>query len=604
MRVTAWIAIALVPVATEAAGQNTGGQTIGWAYNGGDKADHYSPLTQITPANVASLKEAWRFPMESGGLESQPIVIGITVYAPTTKRTLVALDAVTGEQKWAFDAKLPGGQPIRGLSSWVDRGRTRIIFGNQNYLYLIDAETGQPVPGFGDNGRIDVRDHLRGPAESNAIYVTSPAMVYKDLIVVNGRVAENSPASPGDVRAFDAHTGKLVWTFHTIPHPGEAGAETWSKDAYLKQGGVNAWSGASIDQARGIVYVNTGSAADDFYGAERLGDNRFANSTIALDARTGQRIWDFQQVHHDLWDSDSTSPPILMPVLHEGKPVDAAVVTNKQSYIYVFDRRTGKPLFPIVERPFPASTVPGEVASKTQPVPTLPAPMSRKAITANDLTTRTPEANAFARAAYAKLNGGGGPFVPLALDQDTLVVPGFSGGNEWGGMAADRHGVIYANAANGASMTRLTLNKRLDAASAAAKEPVPGGAQNGAPMLKYAFTGYGGFRDQEGMSAVSEPVATLNAIDLNTGQYRWKVPFTVGNGNGGPVVTESGLLFISSSGTLQARDTKDGAVLWQSKLPGLGGNTPAIYMVNGREFVVLASGGRGTPAYVAYALPN
>ena len=595
-------AIALVSIAMRAPAQGVGSGSSGWAYNGGDKADHYSPLTQITPANVASLREAWRLPMEGGGLESQPMVIGRTAYVVTTKRVLVALDAATGQQKWAFDAKLGGQQPIRGLSSWMDRGRTRIVFGNQTFLYLIDGETGQPVPGFGDGGRIDVRDHLRGPAESNAIYVTSPAMVYKDLIVVNGRVAENTPASPGDVRAFDAHTGKLVWTFHTIPHPGEAGADSWPKDAYLKQGGVNAWSGASIDQARGIVYVNTGSPADDFYGAERLGDNRFANSTIALDAHNGRRIWDFQQVHHDLWDSDSTSPPILMSVQRDGRTIDAAVATNKQSYIYVFDRRTGKPLFPIMEQPFPASTVPGEVASKTQPVPTLPAPLSRKTITVDDLTTRTPEANAFARATYAKLNGAGAPFVPIALDQDTLVVPGFSGGNEWGGMAADRHGVIYANAANGASMTRLTLNKRLDADSAAAKEPVPGGAQNGAPMLKYAFTGYNGFRDQEGMSAIGEPAATLSAVDLNTGQYRWKLPFTLFAS--GPVVTESGLLFISSAGSLQARDTGDGKVLWQTKLPALGGNTAAIYMVDGREFVLLASGGRGAPAYVAYALPG
>lgn len=578
------------------------GSTAGWAYNGGANADHYSPLSQITKANVASMREAWRFPMDSGGLESQPMMLGRTLYVVTTKRLLVALDPATGEQKWAFDARLAGSQPIRGLSSWQDGENRRIVFGNQNFLYLIDAETGQPVATFGDNGRVDLRENLRGAADANNLYLTSPAMVFDDLIVVNGRVAENAPASPGDVRAYNARTGKVVWTFHTIPHPGDVGADSWPRDAHLTQGGANAWSGASIDQARGIVFVNTGSASDDFYGVNRLGNNRFANSTIALDARTGRRIWDFQQVHHDIWDSDSTSPPILMTVKRDGRSVDAAVATNKQSYIYVFDRATGQPLFPIVERPFPASTVPGEVTSPTQPVPTLPRPMSRKTITVDDLTTRTSEANAAARAAFAKLAGPGGPFVPIALDQDTLVVPGFGGGNGWAGMAADRNGVIYAQVSNGASVTRLSLNARLASGSAAANEPVPGGDQNGVPMLKYAFSGYASFRDSDGFPAVSAPVATLNAIDLNTGAYRWKLPFTPPGG--GPVVTASGLLFIASNGSLQARDTSDGKVLWESKLPTMTGNTPAVYMIDGKQFVVLASGGRGTPAYVAYALPE
>ena len=575
------------------------GSDMNWAYNGGPTGDHYAPLRQITPSNVGRLKEVWRYEMPAGGLQAQPIMIGHTLYAVTTQRALAAVDATTGKQTWLFDPKLPGLQPIRGLSSWSDKGKLRIVFGNQTFLYMIDAETGQPVASFGDNGHIDARANLRGPAENNAIYLTAPITVYKDLLIVSGRLAENAPASPGDVRAFDAHTGKLVWTFHTIPHPGEVGAETWPANASVDQGGANAWSGSSVDVERGVVFVNTGSAADDFYGVNRPGDNRFANSTIALDANTGKRIWDFQQVHHDVWDSDSTSAPILTQITRFGRKMDVAVATNKQSFIYVFDRATGKPVFPIEEKPFPKSNVPGEVTSPTQPVPTLPKPLSRRTITLADLNNTTPEINAEARAAYAELYGAGGEFVPIGLNQNTLVVPGFGGGNEWGGMAADRKGTIYAAVSNTASLTKLQPNPRLVPGY---KDPGPSD-QNGYPNLAYAFTGYGGWRLKSGANPFSAPVATLNAVDLNTGQYRWTIPFDLAS-NGGPAVTEGGLLFIGASGSLQAFDTRNGKLLFESKLPATAGLTPAVYMVNGKEYVALASAGRGTSAYVAYALPD
>jgi quinoprotein glucose dehydrogenase len=595
-----WVGAALLaPLAAGAAEKN-----VDWAYNGGPAEDHYSPLTEIDKTNVAHLKEAWRFPMASGGLESQPIMIGHTLYVVTTDRQLVALDAATGKPIWTFDPKLKDTQPIRGLNSWKDGEALRIVFGTQNFLYLIDAKTGLPVPRFGDGGRIDVRENLRGPAEDNHIYITSPAMVYKDLIYVNGRVAENTPASPGDVRAYDAHTGKLAWTFHTIPHPGEVGADTWPADAYKTQGGDNAWSGASVDVKRGIVFVNTGSAADDFYGAERIGDDRFANSTIALDALTGKRLWDFQQVHHDLWDSDSTSPPILMTVRHDGKPIDVAVATNKQSYIYVFDRKTGKPVFPIQEQPFGPSDVPGEVAAKTQPIPVLPHPLSRKTFTVNDLTDASAADNAAAKDMFAKLYGGGAPYTPVGLNQNTLVTPGFSGGNEWGGMAADRQGVIYAPVSNAASMTRIIANVRFSRPpDEPGLPPAAGGYQNGVAHLKYTFSGYGRFALPNGHSALKGPLAVLDAVDLNTGEYRWTIPIDSASG-GGPVVTASGLLFLGDGGVLKAYDTADGKVLFSQKLINISGLTPAIYRVDGKEYVVLASGGRGEAAYEAFALPN
>jgi quinoprotein glucose dehydrogenase len=570
---------------------------VDWEYSGGPAQDHYSPLAQITRENVGRLTEAWRFTMPAGGSQSQPMMIGSTLYVLTTERAVVALDAGTGKAKWSFDPKLEGYQPIRGLSSWRDNGRLRIVFGRENYLYMLDAETGQPVPSFGTNGRIDARENLRGKPEDNAIFLTTPVMVYRDLLIVNGRLAEHNPASPGDVRAFDARTGKLVWTFHTIPHPGEVGAETWPANAHLTQGGANAWSGAAIDTARGIVFVNTGSAADDFYGANRLGDNRMANSTIALDAATGKRIWDFQQIHHDIWDSDSTSPPILTTITVNGSRRDVAVATNKQAFLYVLDRATGQPVHPIEEKPFPASEVPGEVLSKTQPVPTFYKPLSRRVILESDLTKATPELNTAARAAYAKLYKPGIEFAPLGLT-DTLVTPGFGGGSEWGGMAADRNGILYAQVSNGSSLTRLEENPRLKPGYKDARPP----DQNGYSSTRYSFTGYGSFR-VNGQSAIAEPLSLLKAVDLNTGAERWSIPVEA-TSNGGPVVTASGLLFIGNSSTLRAYDTRDGKLLFESKLPATAGLSVATYMVNGKQYVALASVGRGSPAYVAYALPN
>lgn len=575
-----------------------------WQYHGGSAVDRFSPLDQITAANVSGLKEAWRFPMAAGGLESQPIKIGDTAYLVTTARTLVAVDAATGKEKWTFDPGITGTQPVRGIATWKDGGKLRILLGRESFLYEIDATTGKPVPAFGDGGRIDLRVGLRGKPEDNGIYITSPAVVYRDTIVVNGRVAENTKASPGDVRAFDARTGKQKWVFHTIPHPGEVGAETWPKDAYLTQGGANAWSGASVDTKRGIVFVNTGSPADDFYGAERLGANRMANSTIALDARTGKRVWDFQQVHHDLWDSDSTSPPLLTTITRKGRKVDVAVAWNKAAYIYVLDRQTGKPVFPTPETPVPASNVPGEVASKTQPIPSLPRPLVRKTITESDLTRASPELNAQARSEFAKLYNPGRSFTPLGLNQNTLVIPGFAGA--WGGMAADRDGVIYATAMNGAGMSRIVDNTKARALIGEPGAPPPfGGLQNGYQRLAYGFSGYGQFRLPGGQSALdpSSTEPTLNAVDLNSGEYRWTVPLPGRNGGSGPLVTASKLLFIVAANKLQAYDTADGTKRWETQLPGSAGNSAGTYMQNGKQYIIVASGGVPQPAYVAYALP-
>ena len=627
-RTAAIFAMGALATAMTTAGAYAQAANTDWLYHGGSAVDRYSPLTQITPANVTGLKEVWRFPMPPGGLETQPLKVGNTVYVVTTERKVAALNAATGQPRWTFDpasANLVtltvGPQPVRGLTTWSDGGKLRIVFGRDNYLFLIDAETGTLVPSFGQGGKIDVRENLRGRAEDNGIYLTSPVMVYQDLLIVNGRNAENTKASPGDVRAFDARTGRLVWTFHTIPHPGEEGAETWPKDAHLTQGAANAWSGSSIDQERGIVFVNTGSPADDFVGIHRPGDNRFANSTIALDAKTGKRIWDFQQVHHDLWDSDSTSPPLLTTITQSGRKIPVAVAWNKAAYVYVFDRYTGKPIFPIVETPVPPSNVPGEIASKAQPIPTLPKPISRKTITVDDLTKVSPEKNAEARALLAGMYGNSAtqPFVPLGLNQNTLVLPGFAGA--WGGMAADRDGVIYLTALNTAGMSRIVDNRqrRVELTAPGAR---PAG-QNGIAMLDWNFTGYGSFVLSDGTTALDAEKAgpVMHAIDLNTGQYRWTVPLPGRNQGSGPLITASGLLFISAGNRIQAHSTRDGSKLWETQLPGVTGNGAGTYMQDGKQYVVIATGGGGgraaaaaaaagppaangpTPAYVAYALP-
>jgi quinoprotein glucose dehydrogenase len=599
------LAFSLLAQAQTGTARNLANTNLEWAFHGSGASDRYSPATGITPANVTGLAEAWRFPMAAGGLQTQPIMIDRTVFAVTTDRKVVALDAASGQLKWTFDPQLEGTQPIRGLATWRGNGRLRIIFGREQYLHMIDAETGRLVPGFGTNGRIDARENLRGRPEDNKIYLTSPAQVFENLIIVNGRLAENTPASPGDVRAFDARTGRLVWTFHTIPHPGEVGAETWPKDAHLTQGGANAWSGATVDRARGIVFVNTGSAADDFYGARRLGNNRFASSTIALNARTGKRIWDFQHIHHDIWDLDPINAPVLTSITRSGRKVDVAVATNKTSYIYVFNRTTGRPIFPIRETPVPASDVPGEVAARTQPIPTLPRPMARKSFTEKDLTSISAAANAEARKLLANVRGNGQPFTPLGLNRDTLVAPGFSG--TWGGMAADRKGVLYATAPNGSGMSRMVDNSRMrDLIGKPGGPTAIGGAQNGIGILDYNFSGYGQFRLPTGGSALDEATSmgTFNAIDLNTGFYKWSIYLPGRANSSGPLVTATGLLFISAGNELQAYDSENGRLLWKTTLSASGGNSPGSYVVDGRQYVILSTGGRGQAAYVAYALPR
>jgi quinoprotein glucose dehydrogenase len=583
----------------------------GWpAYGGGLASIRYSRLDQINRQNVKQLEVAWTFDSgETGGLQTNPIVIRGILYAPTPAHHIVAINAATGKLVWRFDSGFQSRGPNRGVMSWTDGTETRIFAAVDQYLYALDAKTGEPLVQFGKGGRIDLREDLGRPPDEQYVRLTSPGVVHKDLLIIGGRVNESLPASPGDVRAYDVRTGALRWSFHTIPHPGEPGYDTWPKDTWTHSGGANNWAGMALDTSRGIVYVPTGSAAADFYGADRIGDNLFANSLLALDASTGRRIWHFQAVHHDIWDRDFPAPPSLVTVIRDGRPLDAVAQTTKHGFVYLFDRTTGTPLFPIEQQSFPESSVEGERTARTQPVPRRPLPFARQVLTESLLTTRTPEAHQAAVEAFRAFRSDG-PFVPLSVGTDTVVFPGFDGGAEWGGSAFDPDtALLYVNA------NEMAWTGSLAPQSATS----PGN-------LKYRFTGYRKFLDPDGYPAIAPPWGTLTAINLNSGERAWQVPLgeypelvaaglkNTGSENyGGPVVTAGGLVFIGATSfdkKVRAFDKSTGDLLWEARLPFSATGTPATYEIDGRQFLVVPAGGgkgkRGEPSggvYVAFALP-
>lgn len=702
---TSGVAIALVTIATLVAafqvfanpGQSEPKSRLSenhdWrAYGGTPENNHYSSLAQINRTNVKRLAVAWSFDTEEeGGLQSSPIIVNGILYGITPTQKVFALDAATGKLKWKFDSGIKGTQPDRGLSFWADGKNSRILVGILNFLYALHAATGKPITTFGRQGRIDLRENLgRQPARSQSIDLTSPGVVYKDLVIVGGRNPETLPAPPGNIRAYDIRTGKLRWSFHTIPHPGEFGYDTWPKQAWKTSGAANNWAGMALDSRRGIVYVPTGSAAFDFYGGDRLGDDLFANCLIALNAENGKRLWHFQGVRHDIWDRDFPSAPVLFTVKRNGKEVEAVAQTTKQGFVYLFERISGKPFFPIEYKKYPPSDVPGEVAAAEQPLPTRPAPFARQNLTEDLLTSRTPEAHQWAVEKFRTLRSEG-QFVPFSTGKDTVIFPGFDGGAEWGGPAVDpESGILYVNAnemawtgtlaentgenspkgiylnqcgvchgekrtgsppaipslvgiANRIAWKEIAMtikngkgrmpgfpnladdqiNALLEYLASGESKEVKG---SGKPLvaMKYRFTGYKKFLDPEGYPAVTPPWGTLNALDLNTGEYVWKVPLgefpelaakgmtNTGTENyGGPIITAGGLLFIGATNfdkKFRAYDKSTGELLWETTLPFAGNATPATYEVNGRQFVVIAAGGGKDPksrsggVYVAFAL--
>lgn len=433
------------------------GKDADWAsYNGHPDGDHYSSLADIDTANVGRLEEAWRTTWaEPGDPETNPLVIDGVVYGYTPALRIVALDGATGRTLWTFDPGLQGipvapgvhfTGPARGMAYWRQGKDRRLLAGVMQYLFALDPATGRLITTFGKDGAVDLREGLGGDPAGFYVSLTTPGIVFEDLIIVGFRTGETHPAPPGDIRAFDVRTGQLRWQFHTIPHAGEPGSETWPSESLPAAGGANNWSGMALDARRGIVYVPTGSAVADFYGADRVGDNLYANTLLALDARTGKRLWHFQGVHHDVWDRDFPAPPTLLTVARHGRQVPAVAQATKQGYVYLFDRVSGRPLFPIRELPYPASPVTGEATSTTQPKPDLPAPIARQRLDEATLTERTPAAHEWALGQFRTF-ASGGQFIPMEVGKPTVVFPGFDGGAEWGGAAVDpRRGILYINA--------------------------------------------------------------------------------------------------------------------------------------------------------------
>lgn len=415
-------------------------------YLGGPDRNHYSTLSQINTANVSKLQKVWEYKSgDSGQVQCNPIIVNNVLYGVTAANRIFALDAATGKEKWKYVQKGEiTSNTNRGVTYWQEGSDKRILYAYNSSLYALNAETGEPIMSFGDHGMVSLKTGLEANARNKFVISNTPGTLFEDLIVMPLRLGEDDGAAMGYIQAFNVKTGKLVWVFKTIPDPGQPGADTWPADVKKKGevGAANNWSGMAIDRKREILFVPTGSAAFDFYGGNRKGRNLYANCLLALNARTGKYIWHYQIVHHDVWDRDLPAPPNLVKVKHQGKMTDAVAQITKHGYVFLFERTTGKPLFPIDEKPFPASDVPGEKTWPTQPIPRMPAPFARQTISEKDISTMAENRNELLEV-FGKAKKG--VYKPLSLTAPTILLPGADGGAEWGGAAVDPNGIMYVN---------------------------------------------------------------------------------------------------------------------------------------------------------------
>ncbi|HLX90632.1 MAG TPA: PQQ-binding-like beta-propeller repeat protein, partial [Puia sp.] len=697
-----------------------------WPIYGGNAAgNRYSALDQINVANVKDLQIAWIYNSndttntneshEGHEIECQPIVVSGVLYGVSATLKLFALEASTGRLLWKFNpfADNPSGfTQNRGVIYWENGNDKRILYAAGSFLFAVNAITGKAIAGFGTNGKIDLHEGLNINYDTRDLYVacTSPGVVCKNTLIIGSAVSEGGDAAPGYLRGFDVLNGSLKWTFHTVPLPGEAGYDTWPKDAYKRIGAANNWSGLTLDEKRGLVYFGTGAPASDFYGGARAGTNLFSDCIIAMDAQTGKVKWYFQTIHHDLWDRDIPCPPNLVTIRHDGKMIDVLVQATKDGLVYVLDREKGKSLYPIVEKPVPTHGLPGEHPWPTQKYPLKPLPFDHQTFSDSDITNISPESNAFIKAIFDQTKHGN-KFEPPGIKG--TILSGYSGGAEWGGNSIDPDGILYQNAnhapwllkmisrkdqikesahfaqAEGLYVThcstchgidrkgngkevlpllkigsKLNRNELItilkkgmgrmpsfeyltesqrdaivsllldqqsnDKARAAksAKEPVPLSSgkpeKNDFPYVpEYVAKVWQKLTDKDGYPGIKPPWGTLNAINLNTGDYLWRVPLgeypeltrkgipiTGTESYGGPLVTAGGLVFIAGTrdARIRAFDKKTGKVVWEYQLPAGGFATPITYMVDGKQYVAIAAGGgRGlktSGTYVAFELTN
>ena len=613
------------------AGAQTGTDWPAWGHDAGGQ--RFSPLTEVDRGNVQSLKVAWTFhtgdayqPKDSRptAFEATPIYVDGTLYLPSPLGRVFALDPVTGAQRWVYDAKIDkdagyGDYASRGVSTWKSpAGQRRIYLATIDArLIALDAATGKPCADFGENGVIDLRRGLRIPPRTGHFSdyeETSPPAVVGDTIVVGSGIADNdSIGQPsGEVRGFDALTGRLKWTWDPIPQdPKAPGAETWKAGSASRTGAANAWSVIAADPERGLVFVPTGSASPDYYGGERLGDNLYANSLVALRAATGERVWSFQTVHHDLWDYDVASPPVLFDIRREGKTIPAVGVGSKDGNYFILDRETGKPVFGVEERPVPKSDVPGEVAAATQPFPVAPRPLSFQKLNVDDI--QGPEADRkWCRERIAQLRSEG-IFTPPSL-KGTLVIPGNIGGMAWSGAAYDpANRLLLIPVNNLAAEVRLIPRADLARERETAGRDLSGGWE----IANQTGTPYGiarrMLRAPGGWPCTPPPWGTLNAVDADTGAVKWTVPLgqlpAMGPAGappaqygsvslGGPIVTAGGLVFIAGTldRALRAFDVATGKELWKGDLPTSARSMPMTFRgPDGKQYVIISAGGHGLP---------
>jgi quinoprotein glucose dehydrogenase len=586
-----------------------------WPVYGGDAGgQRYSPAAEINAKNVSKLKLAWQYGIDPRGIdlsaanrvltstEAVPIMVGGVLYAPTVRHTIVALEPETGKEIWKYDLG-QASAPLRGVTYWQgDRqSPAQILAGlSDGRLISLNAKTGKPVPGFGNEGAVNLRVGVADQFPNAAYHMASPGVIFRNLIITGAQGKEDDAEGPAmDVRAWDLHTGRLVWTFHTIPRPGEPGYETWPKDYWRTAGTPANWGAATVDAQRGLVFLPIGQPAAQYYGGARPGQNLYSSSIVALDAKTGNPRWHFQLTHHDVWDYDAEAAPSLMEVTRDGKKIPVVVAVSKPGLMFFLDRETGKSVYPIEERPVPQSDIPGEATSPTQPFPLKPPPLARLGIRPEEIFTGEPEHEKFCRDLVEKIGGihNLGAYTPYSSKEFRILFPGQQGGPNYGGVAIDpKSGYVIVNSRNVAGMGRMDKSKEGDLVAYRRYSPLGAGSVNA------RF-----WNPAKQLPCQQPPWAELMAVNASTGDVAWRVPLGASDeleakgvhntgafGQGGPIVTAGGLVFIAGTNDkrLRAFDSRTGAQLWETKLDTEGHTNPMTYMGrNGKQYVLIATSG-------------